>query len=60
VNADRDRLARGLVLRHSLDVDDVFETVDGGDLSFSAFVGASNNEDFVVLANGDRSDLGLC
>lgn len=53
VDADGDGLARGLVLGNSLDVDDVFETVDGGDLAFAALVGASDNEDFVVLADGD-------
>jgi hypothetical protein len=57
VNANGDGLARGLVLGDSLDVDDVFETVDGGDLSFTALVRASDNEDFVILADRDGSDL---
>lgn len=60
VNADGDGLARGFVLGDSLDVNDVFETINGGDLSFTTLVGASDNEDFVVLANGDRSDLEFC
>lgn len=60
MDADGDGLARGFVLGDSLDVDDVFETVDGGDLAFATFVGASNNENFVVLSDGDRSDLNEC
>lgn len=38
-------------------MNDVFETVDRGDLSFTALVGATNNENFIVFADGDRSDL---
>lgn len=60
VDTDGDRLAGGLVLGDTLDVDDVFETIDGGDLAFSALVGASDYDDFVVLADWDRSDLKLC
>lgn len=60
VNADGYRLARGLVLGHALDMDDVFETVDRCDLSFAALVRASDYEDLVVFADGDRSDLGIC
>lgn len=59
VHADGDGLARGLVLGDPLDVDDIFETVDGGDLAFAALVGASDYSDFIVLSDGDRSDLKL-
>jgi len=59
VHADGDGLARGLVLGDSLDVDDIFETVDGGDLAFAALVGASDYSDFIVLSDGDRSDVVL-
>jgi len=59
VNADGDGLARGFVLGDSFDVDDVFETVDRGDLSFAALIGASDNEDFVIFADGDRSNIVL-
>jgi hypothetical protein len=57
VYADGDGLAGGLVLGDSLDVDDIFETVDGGDLAFATLVGASDHGDFVVLSDWDRSDL---
>ena len=43
VNTDGDGLARGLVLGDSLDVDNIFETVNGGDLSFTALVRPSDN-----------------
>lgn len=43
VNTDGDGLARGLVLGDSLDVDNVFETVNGGNLSFTALVRPPDN-----------------
>ena len=46
-----------LLFRDSLDVDDIFETVHGGDFAFAAFVGATGNGDFVVFADGDGADL---
>ena len=57
VNANWDRLAGGFVLGDSLDMDDIFQTIDGGDFSFAALVGASDNEDFIVFADRDRSNL---
>lgn len=38
-------------------MDDIFETVDGGDLSFPALVGAADDGDLVVLSDGDGADL---
>ena len=38
-------------------MDEVLQTVYGGNLAFAAFVGAPNNGDFVVFANGDGADL---
>ena len=38
-------------------MDDVFETVNGGDFGIAAFVGAAGYGDFVILADGDRADL---
>lgn len=38
---------------------DVFETVDGRYLAFAAFVGASDDSDFVILSDWDRSDLSI-
>lgn len=57
VDANGDRLTRGLLLDETLDVDDVFETVDRGDLSFAVLVGASNNGNFVILSDWDGADL---
>ena len=46
-----------LLLRDSLNVNDVFETVDGGDFALAAFVGSADYSDLVVFANGDTADL---
>ena len=43
MDADGDGLSIGLFAGDALDVDDVFETVDGGDFSFAAFVGTTDN-----------------
>lgn len=60
VEAERDGLARGLVAGDTLNVDHVLETVDGGDLTLTALVGATDNGDLVVLADGDGADLFGC
>lgn len=57
VDAQGGRLAGGLVAGDTLDVNDIFETVDGGDLALAALGGASDNHDLVVLANGNAADL---
>lgn len=57
VDADWDRLAVRLFSGDSLDMDEVLQSVDRGDLAFTAFLGPSNNGDFVVLSNWDTSDL---
>ena len=57
VDAEGYGLARGLVAGDALDVDDVFETVDGGDLALGALVGAADDGDLVILADGDGADL---
>jgi hypothetical protein len=38
-------------------VDDIFETVDGGNFSLPTLVGASDNDNLVVLSDRDRTDL---
>lgn len=53
MNAERYRLTIGLFPHNTLNVHDVFETVDGYDFAFAAFVGASGDEDFVVFADRD-------
>jgi len=40
-------------------VDDVLETVDGGNLAFAALVRASDNSDFIVLSDWDGSNIVL-
>lgn len=47
----------GLLACDTLDVDEVLETVDGGDLALTALVGATDNGDLVVLADGEGADL---
>lgn len=59
VDAERDGLSRGLLADNTLDVNDVLETVDGGDLSLTTLVGATNNGDLVILADWDRANLTL-
>jgi len=57
VDAQGDALAGGLVTGDALDVDDVFEAVDRGDLALLVLVGAADDGDLVVLADGDGADL---
>jgi hypothetical protein len=57
VDAKRYALARDLLAGDALDVNHVLETVDGCDLALTALVAASNDGDFVVLADGDAADL---
>lgn len=57
MDADGDALAADLLAGDTLDVDDVLETVDGGDLALTALVGATDDGDLVVLADGDAADL---
>ena len=57
VDAQGHGLAGGLVAGDALDVDDVSEAVDGGDLALAALVGAADDGDLVVLADGDAADL---
>lgn len=38
-------------------MDDVFQTVDGCDFALGVLVGATDDADFVVFADGDRADL---
>lgn len=47
----------GLLAADTLDVDDIFQSVDGGDLSLTSLVGATSDDDLVVLAEGNGADL---
>jgi len=55
-DANGNRLAVNLFAGDTLDVDNVFETVNGCDLSLTALQGAPSNDDFVVLTDGDGAD----
>jgi len=57
VDADWHALAVGLLAVDALNVDDVFETVDAGDLALATLVGAPDDGDLVVLADGNCADL---
>lgn len=59
MDADWHRLPVDLFPGDAFDVDDIFETIYGGDFALAAFDarGAAGNDDFVVFANGDRADL---
>lgn len=46
-----------LLAGDTLDVDNVLEAVDGGDLALTTLVGTPDNRDLVVLADGDGADL---
>lgn len=59
VNTNWNALTIGFLSSDSFDVDEVLQSVDRGDFSFSAFLGSSNYENFVVLADGNASDLVL-
>ena len=56
-NAEGNGLAVGLLAGDAVDVDDPLETVDRCDLALAALVGATDNGDLIVLADGDRADL---
>lgn len=57
VDTQGDALAAGLVAGDALNVDHILEAVHGGDLALAALVGATDNGDLVVLADGDAADL---
>lgn len=57
MDADWYRLPIRLLAGDALNVDDVFETVDGCDFAFTTFVGAAGDDDFVIFADGDGADL---
>ena len=56
-DAEGNALAVGLLADNTVDVDNPLETVDAGDLALTALVGATDNGDLVVLAEGDGADL---
>ena len=57
MDAEGHALAASLVAGNTLDVDDVFEAVDRGDLALLVLVEAADDRDLVVLADGDAPDL---
>lgn len=53
MDPQRDGLPVGFFAHDPLDMDDIFEAVDGGDFATAALVGAADDGDFVVFADGD-------
>lgn len=58
MHPNRHALPVRLLTRDPLDMHYIFESVDGGDGPFTAFVRAANDGHFVVFADGDGADLG--
>ena len=58
-DANRDALAVALLPGNALDVDEVFQAVDGGNLAFAAFVRSAFDDHFVVFAERQGADLKL-
>src|SRR5690554_3416016 len=56
-NTDGDGLAVDLLAGDTLDVNDVFETVDGGDLALTTLKRTAGDENLILLADGDGADL---
>lgn len=54
---DGDGLAVGLLADDTLNVNDVLQTVDGGDAALTALLGTTGNGDGVVNAEGNSADL---
>lgn len=51
MDAERDGLTARLFANDTLDVDNVFETVDRDDFAFATLVGTTDNGDFVILSD---------
>lgn len=58
-DADGDALAVGLLAGDTLDVNHVLETVAGGDLALTALVASALDDNLVVLAERDGTDVVL-
>jgi hypothetical protein len=58
-DSDRYRLAVALLAADALDVDNVFETVDGSDFALATLVGSTLNDDLVIFADRDGFDLSM-
>jgi len=59
MNSNGDRLAVDLLPGNALDVDDIFETVYRDNLSLTALERSTGDDDLVILADGDRTDVVL-
>ena len=58
-DTDGNALAVGLLAGDALDVNHVLEAVAGGDLALTALVGATLDDNLVVLAERDGADVVL-
>ena len=57
MDTERNRLTIHFFPIDTLDMDNVFQTVDGGDFAFATFVRTARDEDLVVFADGYCFDL---
>jgi len=57
VDAERNGLTAGFLADDTLDVDNIFETVDGDDFALTALVRTTDNGDFIILSDWDGADL---
>jgi len=56
-DANGDRLAVSLLAGDTLDVDDIFQTVDRNDLALTSLVRASCDDNFVVFSDRKSADI---
>ena len=57
MNASGNALTVGLFACNSLNVDNIFETVDGGDFALTALICASDDGNLVIFSDGNALDL---
>lgn len=53
MDPQRHRLSIGFLANDAFDVDDILKAIDGDDFAGAAFVGAADDGDFVVFADGN-------
>lgn len=59
MNTERDRSTGRLLANDTLNVNDVLETVDRGDLSLTSLVGTTDNSDLVILSDWNGTNLNM-
>ena len=59
MDTEGDGLTGGFLLDETLDVDDIFEAVDRGNLSLAGLAGATDNENLIILPDWDGANLSI-